>query len=289
MANHASRRAGASVDAGRQHAGVVLMPMRRERILPGPPIGLPVSRPVSAEVACARALHQPGHAARHHLIVVVVLPEVAERIDGELVSVAKVVRHDCQARPVGLHPQSQPARPDPPIVAHQSALVLQVVRSAAGIETPRADRFPGTIGHDMRAGVAGVEIPASVRSRDERVQAVIVIVATEAGQQDLFLVGFVVAVLVRIDDEVRRGRDDDAIADHCQPERCPQVFVLDEHLRLVGAAVAVGVGQDEDPIAGVMGQRALLCGIEVPVVDRFGDPDATADIDVDVGRVEEHR
>ena len=141
VANHASRRAGTSVDAGRQHAGIVLMPMRRERILPRPPIGLPVSRPVGAEVACARALHQPGHAARHHLIVVVVLPEVAERIDGELVSVAKVVRHDCQARPVGLHPQSQPARPDPPIVAHQSALVLQVVRSAAGIETSPRESF----------------------------------------------------------------------------------------------------------------------------------------------------
>ena len=167
VAHDAGRGAGAGVVAGRQHAGILLVPVRRERVLSGPAIGLPEPRAVGAEVAGVRAFHQPGRPARHHLIVVVVLPEIAERVDGQLVGVAEVVGHHRQARAVRLDAQGQPSRPHPPVVAHHPALILLVVGRAAGIEAARAQRPSRSVGDDVRAGVAGVEVPASVGSGDD--------------------------------------------------------------------------------------------------------------------------
>ncbi len=282
-------RTGSRVVARRQHAGIVLMPVRRERALSRPSIGLPEARAVRAEVPRVRAFHQPRRAAGHHLIVVVVLPEVAERIDGQLVRVAEVVREHREGRAVGLDSQREAARVHASIVAHHAAGVLQVVGRAAGVEAARTQRPLRSIGHRVRSGVAGIEIPPAVRSRDDGVQAVIVIEAAEAGQQDLLAIGLVVAVVVRVDDEVGRCRHDDPIADHREAERRAQVRILDEHRRAIGFAVPVGVLEDEDAIPGGMRERLLFAGIEVPIVDRFRHPHAPARVDVDVRRVEEHR
>ena len=58
---------------------------------------------------------------------------------------------------------------------------------------------------------------------------------------------------------------------------------------VVGPAIAVAVGKDDDPVACRMSERRLLGGVEVAVVHRLGHPDAAARIDVDVRRIEEHR
>ena len=263
--------------------------MRRECVLAGSAIGLPIARPVGAEEAGARALHQPGGPARHHLIVIVVLPEIAERVDRQLVGVAEVVGDHREARAVGLHPQTQPSSPHPPIVAHHAALILQVVRRAAGVEAAGTKRPPRSVGHDMRAGVAGVEVPTSIRSSDECMQPVVVIETAESGQQDLLLVRRVVAVRVGVDDQVRRRRDHDAVADHGKAEWRAEILVLHEDLGRVRPAVAVRVAENQNPVSRVMGEGTLLGGIEAAVVDRFGHPDTAANVHVDIRRVEEHR
>ena len=104
-------------------------------------------------------------------------------------------------------------------------------------------------------------------------QPVVVIEAAEAGQQDLFLVGRVVAVLVGVDDQVRRSGDDHAVADHGQAEWRAEILVLHEYLGRVRPPIAVRVAENQDPISRLMGEGALLGGIELAVVDRFGHPD----------------
>ena len=79
------------------------------------------------------------------------------------------------------------------------------------------------------------------------------------------------------------------MADHGKAERRPQVRILDEDLGAVGTTVAVCIRENDDAIAGRVGEWLGFRGVEPAVVHRFGDPDASAGVDVDVGRVEEHR
>ena len=289
VADDARRCAGAGVVARRLHARVVLVPVGRERVLTGTAIRLPEARAVVAEIAGVRAFHQPRHAAGHHLVVVVVLPEISERVDGQFIRIPEVVRDDLQPRGIRIDSQRQSSSPDAVVVADHSSLVLLVVRRPACIETPGAQRPSGTIGDDVGTGVAGVEVVAAVGAGDERVQPMVVIEPAEPGQEHLLLVRHVVFVLVGVGDEMWRRGHDDAAADDRQPERRAQVLVLHEDLGAVRASVVVGVRKDDDAIAGRMIQGALLGGVERAVVHRLGDPDAPARIDVDVRRVEEHR
>ena len=120
-------------------------------------------------------------------------------------------------------------------------------------------------------------------------QPVVMVEAAEPGEEDLLLVGSVVAVGVGVDDQVRRCRHDHAMADHRQAQGRPEIRVLHEGLGAVGAAVAVAVREDDDPIARRVRQRLALGGVEAAVVDGFGDPHPPLRIDIDVRGVEEHR
>ena len=96
----------------------------------------------------------------------------------------------------------------------------------------------------------------------KRVKPVVVIEPAESGQEDLLLVRRVVSVRVGVDHQVRRRRYDDAAANHRQPQRRAQIFVLNEGLGTVRAAIAIAIRQDDDPIAGRMRQRLGLRGVE---------------------------
>ena len=78
----------------------------------------------------------------------------------------------------------------------------------------------------------------------------------EAGEQDLGVaVGPVVMIAVGIEQEVRRLADEHAAVPDRQ--RGGQVEPLGEHLDRIGAAVAVGVLEDLDPVgARVRGAAA---------------------------------
>jgi hypothetical protein len=243
VAGNPGRRAGAGVVSRREDAGVSLVPVRGERVLPGAAIRLPEARAVGTEIPGVRAFHQPRHPAGHHLVVVVVLPEIAERVDRQLVRVPEVVREDSEAGSVRL----------PAAIAHHSSLVLQVVGRASGVETARTKRPAGSIGHDVRPGIAGIEVPAAVRPGHQRMEPV------------------------------------NPRADDRETERGAQVLVLDEDLAAIRAAVVVGVREDHDSIAGRVGERVALCVVEPAVVDGLGPPDPPSRIHVDVGGVEEHR
>ena len=137
---------GAGIVAGRQDAGIVLVPVCRERILTRPSIGLPEPGTVGVEVTGVRLLHQPRHPACHHLIVVVVLPEIAERVDRQFVRVPKIVREHGEPCAVRLDSQRHAPRVHAPVVTHHPTLVLQVVGRAAGVEAAGTQRPARTIG-----------------------------------------------------------------------------------------------------------------------------------------------
>ena len=77
--------------------------------------------------------------------------------------------------------------------------------------------------------------------------------------------------------------DDHLVAEDANAHARIDVAALVEDCLLVGAAIAVGVFEDEDAIAG--GPLAVVAAI----VDDVADPDPAAVIDVDVGGIGEHR
>ena len=194
-----------------------------------------------------------------------------------------------QPRPVGPDAQVDPPGPDAPVVAFEARLVVVHVRRAAGVDASRPQRPARRVGGDVRPGVAGVEEQAPARPGRHRVEAVVVVEAAKASQERLALVGLVVAVGVGVDEEVRRGRDVDLVANDADAQRRHQVVVLHEGLGGVGAAVAVGVLHDHDTLAGRVRKMTLGRIVEVAVVDRFKHPEAPFRVHVDVGGVVEHR
>ena len=151
---------------------------------------------------------------------------------------------------------------------------------------------------DRAAAVAVGEVELAVEAQDHAVHAVVGVDPAEAGQERVPLVGLVVAVGVLEHEQVGAVADEDAAA---AVLAVLVVVLLDgdahrdgedpvgEDGDLVGLAVAVGVLEDLDPVG-------LLDAVEPPVaaageaiVEPLGDPDPAAGVDVDVGRVAEHR
>ena len=65
--------------------------------------------------------------------------------------------------------------------------------------------------------------------------------------------------------------------------------LVGEDGHLVGLAVAVGVFEDLDLVGVVDAMEPRIAAAREPVVQPLGDPDPAARVDVDVGRVHEHR
>ena len=114
------------------------------------------------------------------------------------------------------------------------------------------------------------------------------IVAAETGQEDLPLVGDVVAVGVGVLDDVGRAGDEDLAAQDTDAEGRDQVFLLNEDLAAVAGAVTVGVFEDDDAVTLLM-ESSRVAIAPLAIVHRFGHPDAPARIDIHRRRVVEMR
>ena len=107
----------------------------------------------------------------------------------------------------------------------------------------------------------------------------------EAGEEHLAFVDggieFQISVNVGVNDECRSAGDVNFIVDDGDAERGEEGFLLHEDVALVGLAVAIGVLEDHNAIAG--GVFAFVAAVVV----RLGYPDAAVGIDVHIGRVAE--
>ena len=196
--DHARRGSGAVKIAVGEHARIVLMPVSGGYRLARPPVGPPGPLAVGGGVAGVGVLHQPGCAASENLIIVIVLKDVAERVQADLIIVAEVVRVNGQARAVGFDAHRETPDIDPPVVRFESRGVLGVVGRAAGVAAAGAERPPGAVRDDVWPGVAGVKVPAPIGAGHERVQAVVVIETAEAGQEFLLSVNRRVKLAVAV-------------------------------------------------------------------------------------------
>ena len=146
--------------------------------------------------------------------------------------------------------------------------------------------MPAFLVGDFRSFVPMVEIVLSVRADRYRVEAVVVVVPVEPGEQDLALVHplveYGIPVDARVDDQVRGLGYDDPVVDHRNPEGGDEFLFLNEDVRTLGNAVAVLVLDHDDPVTVGLGPSS-------PVVASFRNPDASLVVDVHVGRVVKER
>ena len=235
--------------------------------------------------------HERGAAAL--LVVVVALEEVAKGGRHALVAITVAVADDFEAGAVGVQAARKARRPNEAIVALgadvglgvEGPLAAAFVNVAAG----DAEGLAGLVG-DNRAAVAGVDVEFAVGARDHGMERVVMILATEAGEESLLLIDGGVELAVAIHVGVlrnRRGvRDVDDVVDDGDAERRGPLGVLDEGLDGVGEALALGVAQHDHAIAF---GATLAAFVISAVVDAFIDPESALGVEVDVRRIGEHR
>ncbi len=136
---------------------------------------------------------------------------------------------------------------------------------------------------DGLSRVAEVPIQPPVRAEDEFVGRVIVLRLARLGEKQFLLVRLPVAIRVGEDENVRRRGDNHAVAQDADTHRRIDIASLVEHGRFVGSAVAVGVFENQNAIAG-----RPLAG-SMPVIHDLANPDAAAIVDIDIRRAGEHR
>jgi hypothetical protein len=136
---------------------------------------------------------------------------------------------------------------------------------------------------ELLAGVAKVEVEAAIGAEVEGVDAVVVLCAADLGEQELFAVGFVVAVVVDEPENVVAAGDEGFVAEHADAVGAVHIAGLVEDGGFVGLRVAIGVFEDEDAVA--LGAFAVV----LAVVDHLAHPHAAAMVDVDAGGRKHHR
>src|SRR5207248_6279355 len=109
------------------------------------------------------------------------------------------------------------------------------------------------------AGVAEVEVKLAVRAEDERMHGMIVLDAFDAGEKNLLLVGFAVAIFVGENENIGRAGDDDLFAKDANAERAVDVETLIKGGGFVGFAIPVAVFENDNAVAfGPQGRLAPL-------------------------------
>ena len=225
-------------------------------------------------VAVVAVLHHPVDPhALVAIVVVVALPERAERVDGDFVVVAEVVAEHLEIGAVGL------ATEDHPVAEGFSGVVDHVPE-------PVLHRIAVFVMHRL-ARVAKIKIPAAIRADAEGVHGMIVLRRTRLREERFLAVGLQVAVVVVKHKHVGGAGDDHLatrpLADHADAKRAIHIAALIKNRLLVGLAVGVGVFEDEDPVALFPG--LLLTA----VIEHLAHPDAAPRVDIDVGRAREQR
>lgn len=232
------------------------------------------------------AFHAPQRSRRGRTVVVVGLKDVAERVERELVVVAEVVRVHGETGSVGQDAQRESTGPHAAVVRDEPGSVVDERGTAVVVDRARAQPASERVLHHVRPRVARVEPPRAVGAADERVQAVVVVEAAKSREERLASVCYVVAVVIVQDPRGGGARDDDPRSQDRDAERRDELGKLREDLGALAHAVLVEIREDHDAIAFLEGE-AGIASAPLAVVDRLGDPNAAARIDVEGRRVVE--
>ena len=285
-------RRTAAVDVADVHGiRIVLTPVGAGHRLAGTLDGV-VARAGRRGVAGRTVFEDEGGAAALR-IVVVALEEVAERGREAFEAVAVAVAEDLEAGAVGVEATGEAGGPDEAVVALGAGDGLGVVGplAAAHVDVAAGDAegLARLVG-DFAAAVAGVDVELAVRAGDDRVERVVMVLAAEAGQEGLLLVDRRVELAVTVHvGELRDGRgvgDVDDVVDDRDAEGRGPLGVLHEGLDGIGEALALRVAEDDHAVA--FGATLAPFVIDA-VVDALVDPETTLGVEVDVGRIGQHR
>ncbi len=230
----------------------------------------------------ARARHFVGVAViavLHHIIdahapiavvVVVGLPEGAVTVGRYFIVVAEIVPQHLEMCKIGVAAKH-----------HALAVVFGVDVFSIAV----FDRLALAVLQHFTC-IAEVEIEFSVGAEHDGVQAVVVLMPADALQDNFFFIGFVVAVFIGEQPEVRALRNDDPVAHNPDAERRFYFRPLVKYRAFVGLSVAVAVFQDQDAVAFRVHRIAVDLGA---VVVGLAKPDAAPVVDIHVGGIGHHR
>lgn len=239
---------------------------------------------VSWPVAVVAAVHDVADSCLLVAIIVVVGGEHgAEAVDGGFVLVTEVVGKEFEVGAIGIASPHGAclaigAVGAPDFLARLRFLVLAVGREEV-----------------LDTLIADAEVELAIGAEMDAMDAVIVIDAIEAGEEDFgWAIGFAIAILVFKQIEVRRMADINlvprsaGIPGNSDAKRGEEIGRLIEGGSLVSFAIAIAVFEDDNAVS--FGANVLGAFEKFPaVVDRFANPDPAPFIDIHTGGVREHR
>src|SRR5262249_24331920 len=124
------------------------------------------------------------------------------------------------------------------------------------------------------------------RPECERMNAMVVVNATDAGEKEFAFIGFAITVCVCKHKYVWRIGDDDFVSENTDPECGVDAGGLVENSFFVRMAVPLRIFQDDYAISFRLENSPFLeCGA---IIDTFGHPNAAPFIDVDIGGIAYH-
>ena len=225
-----------------------------------------LTRPTRMVAIVATAQHQADPGLHIAIIIVVGDEQFAKAVDGGHVVVAEVVGQQLEVLAVGI------AAPDGAGAAVCTVGVMDLALAVAAFQ----------IAH---AGVTDAEIEAAIRPKENAMDPMIVIKTAKAGEQ---LFGWPVSLAIAIGifqhqqvgrlTEVHRPAWSPGSLGHGNAQRAHQFRALIKSAGSFSAPIAIGVGQDDYPVA-LLAKRWLVAEF-LPVVDRLADPHPPQVVDI---------
>ena len=275
----AGRRALPGLQEIWNHPGIIQMPMAKGDFL----------LHIGAFARPGRAGHfvlEPEISVLHHVvdadafiavIIVVGLPERAERVDGHLIVIAEIVGQHFEFGTVDVHSENHAVA-----IRHRIAAGLRARLAGDDGVAKHIHYFRSIRTMQFLARVAHVEVQFAIGPEDEGVNRVVVLHAANLAEQHFLFAG-VTGSIIREYKYIRRIGHDHFVAQHADAERAGQIGALVKHGLLISLTGALGVFEDDDPIA-LFPQPGPLA-----VVHAFANPDTPHRIDIDVGGLQQHR
>ena len=268
---NARGRAGSGLEQIGDHPRVVLVPvLERDLRLHADPRLPPARTGDFVGVAVVAVLHHLVDADPLVAIVIVVaLPKTAKGVDVDFPVVAEIPAQHFQIGPVQL-------------TAEDHALAVGAIVFIGAFDPMDVGDEVAILVTEPLPGVAEVEIQTPVGSEMERVDAVVVLLAPDAGEQQLLAVTPTVAVVIVEREHFLPGTNDDTVAEHANAVGRVDIGALMEDRDPIRFAITILVLQNEDAVA-----LPALAKMP-PVVDDLANPDPSTGIDIDRRRAQNH-
>ena len=161
---------------------------------------------------------------------------------------------------------------------------LTVFFTVNGLSVLVQDRLSFSI-KELISFVSEVKVQFSVGTKRKGVHSVVVLLSFDSLKNDFFFVGFVVAVFVGKQPNIRALRNQNAISHDQNPQRSIHFRTLVKHFAGICFSISVGIFQNQNAVA--FGVRRISRNVRTIIVG-FQHPHAAFVVNVDIGWVGNH-